>query len=367
MKKIVLLLMATLMIAYTEAQTIKLQFVMWKNGVPSYNDGQILACKTKAIKGEPIPNAEVRATPANYKQAWGEAGYNFLLSAPESDFTVGPSDGTEDNWGIENGVAVITGKLSPGVKVIKYKGVSIAKWGTNGCLNPLTVPVKADPVDLDNYAGNPVNNNSGKNTGGPNTGGITNTINVTPGNNNGGNNEEQELSYRKGIKIFAEGANFYADVQRETVSLLRQNPIGCCGGSGGATTAPTLYATTPSQIIQQPAGQQQSLGNGGTIQVYQKLNWTDVAGVLLQTANVGLNAVNTFRGYNVNLNGRNMLFPTNNPTIIGGSGTGFQGYNQQTAVYDNTWNRNVNQQVTTVSNIASLVSGNGTGLVTIGN
>jgi hypothetical protein len=83
----------------------------------------------------------------------------------------------------------------------------------------------------------------------------TTTINVTPNNNWNNNGDEQELSYRKGIKIFAEGANFYADVQRETVSLLRQNPLGCCNGGANTTPVQQISYANPSLVAQAVPGQ----------------------------------------------------------------------------------------------------------------
>ncbi|HWC57538.1 MAG TPA: hypothetical protein VG621_01100 [Candidatus Paceibacterota bacterium] len=131
-----------------------LPFVSWENVPGNPTPDQLIGYLKSAASGQAIDGATVNAKPSDYEAVWGSSLYQSVLNAPVSSFCFGLSQGGERNNGISpNGVAV-GGTLKPGVRVIFFvdngKKIAIAKWGFNGCLNPLgEIQPKAAGPDID--------------------------------------------------------------------------------------------------------------------------------------------------------------------------------------------------------------------------
>jgi hypothetical protein len=86
----------------------------------------------------PAKGATLHADAADYRDVWGEALYQKVLTAPVSSFGFYQSKGGEVNYGIDvDGNPVKGAVLSAGVGLIWLDGIPIAKWDVNGCLNAI--------------------------------------------------------------------------------------------------------------------------------------------------------------------------------------------------------------------------------------
>jgi hypothetical protein len=165
-----------------------------------------------------------------------------------------------------------------------------------------------------------------------NPNGININVNANP------NANQTSLTYREGIGVFAEGAAFYAMVQNNTVALLKQNPLGCCGDKQ-TTVVPASITTTPMYLAASPVP---ALTSGNLdVTVRNKANGWEIANTILNGGNTFFNGVNTYRGVRlennrfVNNNGYGNGWGSNFPLFqgdnqLGGNGSGGNGWG-------NTW------------------------------
>ncbi len=340
MKKMALSLMVALLAFTFNTNAAKLQFVFWTNGAPATSDAQTITYYTTSLKVGSIAGAEIRATVTNYKEVYGEQGYQMLINAQPSDFTIGYSTGVEQNWGLENGKSVITGTLVAGIKIILYKGIPVAKWGSNGCLNPLTVPAppKNDPVDQDNYAGVPPANNNRQS--GPNPGNV----------NNNNINNITDPSGMATLAVFKDGiATERASMNAHTLLLMAyqkslpvNTPCNTCTPAAAPAQSvvyvqPSLVAqATPAMAYNQQQPQQQNYAQNNyvnghlDVDVTQKARVVDWVGAIGEFAQ-GVGAIKQSffpEPLDINLRGGNSAPIYGNTWVPTVYGTGFQGSNQ---------------------------------------
>lgn len=324
MKKIKVLLLAVCLFgatAHMKAQ--KQQYVKFTSIPEDATASQKGSMLKKAMKGEQIPGASVRASADSYTAVFGQDTYDKVMKA--KNLIIGPAKGGEKNFAIGPNGPEQSGTLKEGTEIISLPdGTPVAKVGTNFCFNAL-LPADAiaadDGEDEDNQTVVKKDKTKTTNTGAPTI------INVgTQGN-------QQELTWSAGYAVYSTGRN---DRQNDFVvdaALYKmiQDSKQCCTGGGTANVVgtPTLYsATTPVATGAQQVAyvQKQSVPFGQTFIGQTLANGT---GYALGTYTV--RGIDALAGRIASNNGYRYLYtPT---TTQSGD---FEPSNQQ-GNYDNTW------------------------------
>ncbi len=304
MKKIVLLLMATFVFAYITKAAEKLPYVSIRKA-PA--ESQHISNLKLAIQGKKVPGATTNCDADDYKNVWGEALYQQVLTADPSEFTIGVSVGGEKNWGIDSatGAASATGKVLPaGVKTIWLGNTEIAKIGTNYCYNALT-PYQANSVDPDEVAYVPTDVKTASSTKGTTPLGTGNNITLTV--NGTGSSQNQDISWRAGKSIYDEGRMDYRLAVYDAMTLEQmqakiliemQNSKQCCGQS--VQSAPVM---APAAMFLNSAPASPTAGNLN-VTVKQKRDFLDWANTFFNGAQAVSAVKNAFWGIDINGNRR---------------------------------------------------------------
>ncbi|MBP6858082.1 MAG: hypothetical protein KBC11_02750 [Candidatus Pacebacteria bacterium] len=300
MKKIsVLFLLATMFAINTKANEtneadVKNQYVLWNTVVPSMENFDINWLKSSAQGINNIPGAKVRANANSYIPVWGTDTYNKVLAADASRFKIVLSKGGEINWAVNaSGQPVKSGVLPTGIPIIIIDNTPIAKWGTNGCLNALSVQrdVADDGPDPDNAPPGYI----------PNKPSYASNSNV---NSNTVNNNE--ISWNAGYGIYSQGRNdrttdfsqdamMFMAIQKSAGSNCNTCPSGNNNVASVSYAQPAMYYTAPAaQTAPAPASY-----SNQNVTVRNKANGWEIANAVANIGSFGLNAYNTIAGQKV--------------------------------------------------------------------
>ena len=319
MKKIKVLLLAVCLFgatAHMKAQ--KQQYVKFTSIPEDATASQKGSMLKKAMKGEQIPGASVRASADSYTAVFGQDTYDKVMKA--KNLIIGPAKGGEKNFAIGPNGPEQSGTLKEGTEIISLPdGTPVAKVGTNFCFNAL-LPADAiaadDGEDEDNQTVVKKDKTKTTNTGAPTI------INVgTQGN-------QQELTWSAGYAVYSTGRN---DRQNDFVvdaalyKMIQDSKQCCTGGATNVVGTPTLYSAAVPVTGANLYGGQAVGASNGKITIYEKPNATDYIGSLAEIAKAGAMWYTAINGQRVYLTGNSNLVST----------TGFQGPND--TIWDNTW------------------------------
>lgn len=319
MKKVLLFMATFFVFAYiTNAKTpfeTKAQFVKWTT-VPGVKNVKPSWLKN-AMQGKNIEGAIVNATADAYKKVLGEDLYNKVLAGDNNRFKIELSKGGEINWAIgSKGEPIRSGILAKGVYVIYFDDQLVAKWGTNGCLNALSVAPSYtdDGEDPDNQR----EVVTAPTLSGPNS----NT-------NFNSNVFSNDVPWNTGYGIYSQGRNDRTAAFSEDALMFMA--IQKSAGSN-CNTCPSTNATVsyqqPSMYMSSQTYAQAPQNSSLDMNVRQKPNALDWINTAANVANTAFNGINTFRGYR--LEGSSSIrsgYYSTNPSVRRPVG-GFQGSNQ---------------------------------------
>lgn len=331
MKKItVLFLLATMFAINTKANEtnetneadVKNQYVLWNTVVPSMENFDINWLKSSAQGINNIPGAKVRANANSYIPVWGTDTYNKVLAADASRFKIVLSKGGEINWAVNaSGQPVKSGVLPTGIPIIIIDNTPIAKWGTNGCLNALSVQrdVADDGPDPDNAPPGYIPNKP---------------IYASNSNVNSNTVNNNEISWNAGYGIYSQGRNdrttdfsqdamMFMAIQKSAGSNCNTCPSGNNNVASVSYAQPAMYYTAPAQPASYAPAQASYSHQDVTVR--NKPNALDYINTAANVAQSVFYGVNTFRGYRMEGNRNQTVYNngwSNGPSL---GNYGFQG------------------------------------------
>ncbi len=231
----------------TKAQKYN-QFVKWENVITNPSVDQIASWLKKAMAGEPISGAAVRSKKENFVSVWGEDLYDQIATADKTKFFLGKSVGGEQNFAIDpnTNITVASGTLKPETLVIGFKQgeniIPVAKWGTNGCLNPLLPGNSSTSVDETDEDVTFDNKKTIK------------SKNTTTGNN--------EISWEDGYNIYKKGRNDRTDDMLDDAAIYaRIQSIGNNSNNGAScSTCQQSSVVQPQTAVYYGDEEHQSFG-----------------------------------------------------------------------------------------------------------
>lgn len=230
--KILVLMTSVMFIAQNTKAQVANQYVKWASVPNNPEPIQVVAWYKTALTGGDIAGADVRATKDHYKYVYGEKIVAEMNAASPSSFMIDKAKGNELNWGIsQNGTPIQKGTIPAGTLLIWFNSPSmgwipVAKWGENGCFNPVSLPKQRDFANLNDGEDPDV----ARGNGGPkgNSGSYPGNINITltTDGNSSSRTQTSQISYEDGERIFMKGGSFASDY----IDKGYQMGKSCCNG-----------------------------------------------------------------------------------------------------------------------------------------